>query len=144
MPVLDEAHRWGRLSNAEDEAAQRQRASSDPGSYHGDIAARELHWFDGADWVNLDEEGHWTGLGTGREPATTPAHPDDWRPWTTAFDDSAAPFYRWFVGARTNACFNEIDRHVLAGRGSAIAVIFEGDRWDPSRNDGRGGPVQQT
>jgi acrylyl-CoA reductase (NADPH)/3-hydroxypropionyl-CoA dehydratase/3-hydroxypropionyl-CoA synthetase len=21
------------------------------------------------------------------------------------------------------------------------AIIFEGDRWDPSRNDGRGGPV---
>jgi acrylyl-CoA reductase (NADPH)/3-hydroxypropionyl-CoA dehydratase/3-hydroxypropionyl-CoA synthetase len=30
---------------------------------------------------------------------------------------------------------------VLGGRGAATAIIFEGDRWDPSRNDGRGGPV---
>jgi acrylyl-CoA reductase (NADPH)/3-hydroxypropionyl-CoA dehydratase/3-hydroxypropionyl-CoA synthetase len=51
------------------------------------------------------------------------------------------PSFRWFHGARTNACFNEVDRHVLGGRGAATAIIFEGDRWDPSRNDGRGGPV---
>ena len=62
-------------------------------------------------------------------------------PWTTAFDDAEAPFYRWFAGGLTNACFNEVDVHVLAGRGRQIAFHFEGDRWDPAADGGRGGPV---
>ncbi|GIR70682.1 MAG: hypothetical protein CM15mP74_19330 [Halieaceae bacterium] len=62
-------------------------------------------------------------------------------PWSTALDDSAAPFFRWFVDGQTNACFNLLDRHVLAGRGAQQSVVFEGDRWDPSKNEGRGGPV---
>ena len=32
---------------------------------------------------------------------------------------------------------------MLGGRGSHTAIIFEGDRWDPSRHDGRGGPVHE-
>jgi len=142
--VLDEAHRWGRLSGADEESAQRDRARTDPGAYHGDIASRELHWFDGRDWVRREEHGAWQGLGTGHEATPSPAHEADWTPWTRAFDDSDAPFYRWFSGGLTNACFNEVDRHVLMGRGHDIALIFEGDRWDPSRNDGRGGPVQES
>ncbi|MEL7045070.1 MAG: acetyl-coenzyme A synthetase N-terminal domain-containing protein, partial [Pseudomonadota bacterium] len=142
--MLDEAHRWGRLNSANEEAAQREEASSDPGSYHGNIAARELHWFDGRDWVRRNSEGTWQGLDCGHDPSPKPAHPDEWTPWTQAFDDSAAPFYHWFGGAQTNACFNEVDRHVLEGRGGDTALVFEGDRWDPSRNDGRGGPVQET
>ncbi|HTA19420.1 MAG TPA: AMP-binding protein, partial [Polyangia bacterium] len=51
------------------------------------------------------------------------------------------PFYRWFAGGLTNACFNEVDVHVLAGRGRQIAFHFEGDRWDPAADGGRGGPV---
>jgi acrylyl-CoA reductase (NADPH)/3-hydroxypropionyl-CoA dehydratase/3-hydroxypropionyl-CoA synthetase len=41
----------------------------------------------------------------------------------------------------TNACFNEVDRHVLTGYGDEVAFYFEGDRWDSSLNNGRGGPV---
>ncbi|WP_040481871.1 AMP-binding protein [Luminiphilus syltensis] len=139
-----DTNRWGRLRNASDEQAQRAQVSQDPGRYHGDIAARELHWFDGSDWVRIESDGHWHGLGTAGTQDPAPAHPDDWRPWRSAFDDSAAPFYRWYSGALTNACFNEVDRHVLAGRGNAPAILFEGDRWDPSRNEGKGGPVQET
>ena len=67
----------------------------------------------------------------------------DWRPWSTPFDDRDAPFYRWFEGALTNASFNEIDRHVLNDRGSHAAFIFEGDRWNPTKHQGRGGPVRE-
>ena len=141
--VLDEAHRWGRLASAAEEQEHRRLASADPGAYHGDIAARELHWYDGRDWVTLTSGGSWEGLGIAPDGAA-PAHADDWRPWEQAFDDRDAPFYRWFTGGRTNACFNEVDRHVLGGRGSEVAIVFEGDRWDPSRNDGRGGPVQEV
>ena len=30
---------------------------------------------------------------------------------------------------------------MLSGRGKNQALVFEGDRWDPSKNEGRGGPV---
>jgi acrylyl-CoA reductase (NADPH)/3-hydroxypropionyl-CoA dehydratase/3-hydroxypropionyl-CoA synthetase len=129
---------WGRLSSEADEAAQRRRAIEDPGAYHGDIAASELHWFDGQGWLSRQPAGGWERLAGNAPP---PA--DDWRPWHSGFDDSDAPYYRWFQGAETNACFNEIDRHVLGGRGSHTAIVFEGDRWDPSRNHGKGGPVHE-
>jgi len=129
---------WGLLPNEADESRQRRRAIDDPGSYHGDIAASELHWFDGDGWLTRSPCGSWQRL-TGK--SDVPA--DDWRPWQQGLDDRAAPYYRWFVGAETNACFNEVDRHVLAGRGSHTAIVFEGDRWDPSRNDGKGGPVHE-
>ncbi|MEO1311805.1 MAG: AMP-binding protein, partial [Pseudomonadota bacterium] len=49
---------------------------------------------------------------------------------------------RWFEGGLTNAGFNEVDRHVIAGFGDETALIFEGDRWDGSLNEARGGPVE--
>ncbi len=136
---------WGRLQTPEDEKRQKNEALADPGTYHGTIAASELHWYsDEHGWVRRAPDGAWSGFHPCTGEAASPDLPPDWRPWTRAFDDSDAPFYRWFVGARTNACFNDLDRHVLAGRGAHPAFIFEGDRWDPSRNDGAGGPVFET
>jgi len=135
------------IPNADEEARRRAASSRDPGAFHGDIAAAELHWFDaekGA-WLTHDPAAaQWRGFQQrdGRVLDDAP-RPDDWRPWTVAFSDADAPFYRWFSGAQTNACFNEVDRHVLDGRGDRPAFIFEGDRWDPSKNDGRGGPVHE-
>lgn len=40
------------------------------------------------------------------------------------------PFAKWFVGGKTNACFNCVDRHVLAGHGEKAALIFEGEPGD--------------
>jgi acyl-coenzyme A synthetase/AMP-(fatty) acid ligase len=134
--VSHEATRWGSIASDSEEQSQRQHAITDPGSYHGNIAARELHWFDGNDWVTADADGHWQSLGAG-SGAGEEAHPADWRPWDAAFDDSAAPFFRWFRGGKTNACFNEVDRHVLGGRGDTTALIFEGDRWDPRATTAR-------
>jgi len=138
---------WGRLSDTDDEQRRRQQALADPGSFHGDIAASELHWFDAdhAAWLRRDPLTNcWDGYAaeTGKT-LDAHLHDPDWRPWQQAFDDTDAPFYRWFVGAETNACFNCVDRHVLAGRGAHAAFRFESDRWDPSRNEGRGGPVAE-
>jgi len=36
-----------------------------------------------------------------------------WTPWRALVDASEAPYFRWFHGARTNACFNAVDRHLL-------------------------------
>ncbi len=45
--------------------------------------------------------------------------------WSKVFDDSRAPFYRWFVGAELNTCYNCLDRHVEAGRGEQVALIYD-------------------
>jgi len=50
----------------------------------------------------------------------------DWyKPWDKVLDDSDAPFYHWFRGAELNTCYNAIDRHVVAGRGSQDALIYD-------------------
>jgi acrylyl-CoA reductase (NADPH) / 3-hydroxypropionyl-CoA dehydratase / 3-hydroxypropionyl-CoA synthetase len=123
----------------------REAAAGDPGAFHGEIARREIFWFDPASaaWVKrVEGRTPWVGFdaGSGARIAR-PALAADWVPWACAFDESQAPFYRWFAGALTNACFNEVDVHVLAGRGQEIAFHFEGDRWDPTVDGGRGGPV---
>ncbi|TDU32310.1 acetyl-CoA synthetase [Panacagrimonas perspica] len=50
-------------------------------------------------------------------------------PFTKALDDSKAPNYRWFVGGKTNASANCLDRH-LATKADKIAIRFEGDKGD--------------
>ena len=47
------------------------------------------------------------------------------RPWDRVLDDTHAPFYRWFEGGRLNTCYNAVDRHVAAGRGSQSAIIHD-------------------
>ena len=124
---------WGLLASQQDEERARTHAVSDPADYHASIASRELHWFDSesSQWVSRSEHATWSGWhAVSAEEAENAA---EWTPWGIALDDSAAPFFRWFVGGQTNACFNLLDRHVLAGRGAQQSVVFEGDRWDPSR-----------
>jgi len=40
-------------------------------------------------------------------------------------DRSDAPYYRWFTGGRLNTCFNAVDRHVLAGDGDRLALVYD-------------------
>ena len=55
----------------------------------------------------------------------------DWfEPWEKAFDDSNAPFYKWFVGAKTNIVYNALDRHIKTWRRNKIALIWEGEPGD--------------
>ena len=50
----------------------------------------------------------------------------DWdEPWQRVLDDSRAPFYRWFTGARMNTCYNALDRHVDDGRADQPALIYD-------------------
>ncbi|KIL98750.1 Acetyl-coenzyme A synthetase [Paramagnetospirillum magnetotacticum MS-1] len=48
-----------------------------------------------------------------------------YKTWDKVLDDSKKPFYRWFVGAETNTCYNAIDRHVEQGRGAQTAIIYD-------------------
>jgi len=45
--------------------------------------------------------------------------------WDKVRDDSKAPFYRWFTGARINTCHNALDCHVARGRGRQAAIIYD-------------------
>jgi acrylyl-CoA reductase (NADPH) / 3-hydroxypropionyl-CoA dehydratase / 3-hydroxypropionyl-CoA synthetase len=56
-------------------------------------------------------------------------------PWRRAFDGDDPPFFGWFRGGLTNAAFNEVDRHVLAGHGDEVAFVVEGDRWDENAGE---------
>ena len=35
-----------------------------------------------------------------------------YREWSEVLDASEAPYYQWFKDGLTNACYNEVDRHV--------------------------------
>ena len=50
----------------------------------------------------------------------------DWeRRWDWVLDAGRPPFFRWFAGARLNTCWNAVDRHVAAGRGERVALIWD-------------------
>jgi acrylyl-CoA reductase (NADPH)/3-hydroxypropionyl-CoA dehydratase/3-hydroxypropionyl-CoA synthetase len=124
MPVEPPVARRNPLRDRAAWQAARSAAERDPGACHGAIARREIHWFDakaGANgaWITWsDEAGRWVGFDARSGAAIDLELPASYQPWERALDTSDAPFYRWFSGGLTNACFNEVDRHVLAGHGA--------------------------
>ncbi|GAB7525587.1 acetate--CoA ligase [Paraburkholderia sp. 2C] len=66
-----------------------------------------------------DYEGFWARLA--RE--TLSWH----KPFSKVLDESNAPFYKWYDDGELNASYNSLDRHVEAGNGDRVAVIFEAD-----------------
>src|SRR6266536_1711321 len=42
--------------------------------------------------------------------------------WQTVLDTSNAPFWKWFVGGRLNACVNCVDRHLASSRNKAALI----------------------
>ncbi|CAM2811064.1 acetate--CoA ligase [Actinomyces slackii] len=53
--------------------------------------------------------------------------------WDTVLDDSRAPFFRWFTGARTNIVTNAVDRHLLTARKNKLALIWVGEDTEQVR-----------
>src|SRR5882757_10727207 len=50
----------------------------------------------------------------------------DWvEPARLVFDPKAGVYGSWFAGAVCNTCWNAVDRHVRAGRGSQAAIIYD-------------------
>ncbi len=52
------------------------------------------------------------------------------QPWEKVLDDSQAPFYRWFIGGKTNIAHNALDRHIGTWRANKVALIWEGEPGD--------------
>ena len=51
-------------------------------------------------------------------------------PWEKVLDDSNKPFYKWFVGGKTNIVYNCLDRHVATWRRNKLAMIWEGEKGE--------------
>ena len=50
----------------------------------------------------------------------------DWvTPPTKALFDRGDHIYEWFSDAQVNTCWNAVDRHVEAGRGDQVAIIYD-------------------
>ena len=54
--------------------------------------------------------------------------------WDRVLDASEPPFYRWFVGGQLNTCYNALDRHVKAGHGDRLALIYDSPLTDSQRH----------
>jgi acetyl-CoA synthetase len=53
------------------------------------------------------------------------------KPWDKVLDTSGgAPDAKWFVGGKTNLCYNAVDKQVADGFGSQTAIIWEAEPID--------------
>ncbi|UCF37106.1 MAG: acetate--CoA ligase [Acidobacteriota bacterium] len=51
----------------------------------------------------------------------------DWfKPWDKVFEGES-PNFKWFSGAKTNVCYNCVDRHLTTWRKNKAAIIWEGE-----------------
>ncbi|MGB4776865.1 acetate--CoA ligase [Microbacterium sp.] len=54
-------------------------------------------------------------------------------PFTQVLDWSNPPFAQWFADGELNVAYNCLDRHVEAGRGDRVALLWEGEPGDSRR-----------
>ena len=50
--------------------------------------------------------------------------------WDQVLDESQAPFFKWFVGGKTNIVHNALDRHMKTWRKNKLALVWEGEPGD--------------
>ncbi|WP_345799939.1 acetate--CoA ligase [Microbacterium sp. AZCO] len=54
-------------------------------------------------------------------------------PFTQVLDWSNPPFAKWFADGKLNVAYNCLDRHVDAGNGDRVALLWEGEPGDERR-----------
>lgn len=75
-------------------------------------------WEKTAEFARNDLAGFW-----GKE-----AEELEWfQKWDKVLDDSKRPFFKWFVGGKTNIVLNAIDRHTNNYRKNKLALIWESE-----------------
>ncbi len=50
--------------------------------------------------------------------------------WSHVLDTKKAPFYRWYVGGKTNISYNCLDRHLDSATRHKAAIVWEGEPGD--------------
>ncbi len=73
-----------------------------------EAAGRDLHGF----WAAEARELHW------------------FEPWSRVLDDDRKPFFKWFVGGKTNIAYNCLDRHAQTWRRNKLALMWEGEKGE--------------
>ena len=83
--------------------------------------SRVKRWDDLAEAARRDLQGFWAAE----------ARELHWfEPWTRVLDDSRKPFYKWFVGGKTNIAYNCLDRHAQTWRRNKLALMWEGEKGE--------------
>ena len=54
-------------------------------------------------------------------------------PFTQILDWTTPPFAKWFADGELNVAYNCLDRHVEAGHGNRVALLWEGEPGDERR-----------
>ena len=65
------------------------------------------------------------------------------KPWKQVLDDSKAPFFKWFVGAKCNLVQNALDRHMGTPVEKKTAIIWESDSGLPVRSGAKAGEKRE-
>ena len=60
-------------------------------------------------WSSVAEEMHW------------------YTKWDKVLDETEAPFYKWYTGAKTNLSVNCLDRHLDSATRNKAAIIWQGE-----------------
>ncbi len=94
-PPSEEFARRAHVQGMEAYRALYERAKNQPEEFWGELATKEMFWFE-----------NWS-------------HVFEWDP----------PFAKWFVGGKTNVCYNCLDRH-LQTHGNKPAIVWEGEPGD--------------
>jgi len=63
--------------------------------------------------------------------------------WTKVLDWNL-PTAKWFVGGKTNLCYNCVDRHALGALANKTALIWEGEPIAPEGTENAGSPEIRT
>ncbi len=53
-----------------------------------------------------------------------------YKKWNKVLDDRKAPFFKWFVGGKTNISYNCLDRHLDTPTRHKAAIVWEGEPGD--------------
>jgi acetyl-CoA synthetase len=108
------------MSDRIDTLLDEQRSFPPPAGFRRDahVKDRALHGR-----AAQDREGYWADW----------AKQLDWyRPWDRVLEWKP-PHAKWFLGGRLNASVNCLDRHVKAGKGNRVALIWEGEPGETRR-----------
>ncbi|MDN3310009.1 acetate--CoA ligase [Microbacterium oryzae] len=90
-----------------------------------EFAAQAVAGADLYERAKADREGFWG------EQARELLHWE--KPFTQVLDWSTPPFAKWFADGELNVAYNCLDRHVEAGNGDRVALLWEGEPGDSRR-----------
>ncbi len=86
--------------------------------------ARVRDWDALAEKADKDLEGFW---------ADEASELEWYKKWDKVLDDSKAPFFQWYTGAKVNIVHNCIDRHLKTNRKNKLALIWESEDGNEHR-----------